>query len=235
MSKLSFFDKKDLTNGIDWFIPCAMNANEISPKANPRLNRIKTVSRVVKYATFVFLALSIAFFLLFFVPISLTSIHKISVWYVLFLYSFQIVVCVWYWKLIQLFRFYERGLIFAAETIRCIKTLGILWVMGWLLLTALHFSSHKPSIRSISPPEDTSASKQTTNSEAFQAASKDVSSSTNSPVVTIKKSYIRIGFFYFDFGAGIDFGSPLIGMIVFLIAWIMDEGRKIQEEQELTV
>jgi hypothetical protein len=22
-----FFDKKDLTNGIDWFIPCAMNAN----------------------------------------------------------------------------------------------------------------------------------------------------------------------------------------------------------------
>ena len=21
---LSFFDKKDLTNGIDWFIPCAM-------------------------------------------------------------------------------------------------------------------------------------------------------------------------------------------------------------------
>jgi hypothetical protein len=24
VSKLSFFDKKDLTNGIDWFIPCAM-------------------------------------------------------------------------------------------------------------------------------------------------------------------------------------------------------------------
>jgi len=28
---LSFFDKKDLTNGIDWFIPCAMNTNEIVP------------------------------------------------------------------------------------------------------------------------------------------------------------------------------------------------------------
>jgi hypothetical protein len=26
---LSFFDKKDLNNGIDWFIPCAMNANQI--------------------------------------------------------------------------------------------------------------------------------------------------------------------------------------------------------------
>jgi hypothetical protein len=212
-----------------------MNANEISPKTNPRLNKIKTVSRVVKYATFIFLALSIAFFLLFFVPISLVSIRKISVWYVLFLYSFQIVVCVWYWKLIQLFRFYEKGLIFAAETIRCIKTLGILWVMGWLLLTGLHFSSHKLSTRSISLPTDVSASSQTAHAEAFQTSPKDVLSSTNSPVVTIKKSYIRIGFFYFDFGTGIDFGSPLIGIIVFLIAWIMDEGRKIQEEQELTV
>jgi hypothetical protein len=230
-----FFDKKDLTNGIDWLIPCVMNSNEILQKTNPRLNKIKTVSRIVKYATFVFLALSIAFFLLFFVPVSLASFHKISIWYVLFLYSFQIVVCFWYWKLIQLFRFYEKGLIFTAETIRCIKTLGILWVMGWLLLTALHFSSHKPSTRSISPPEDASASMQTTNSEAFQVLPKGISSPINSPVVTIKKSYIRIGFFYFDFGTGIDFGSPLIGMIVFLIAWIMDEGRKIQEEQELTV
>jgi hypothetical protein len=24
VSKLSFFDKKDLINGIDWFIPCVM-------------------------------------------------------------------------------------------------------------------------------------------------------------------------------------------------------------------
>ena len=29
-----------------------MNANEISSKANPRLNRIRTVSRLVKYAMF---------------------------------------------------------------------------------------------------------------------------------------------------------------------------------------
>src|ERR1035437_9712420 len=45
---LSFSDKKDLTNGIDWFIPCAMNANEISPKANSRMNRIKIVSRIFR-------------------------------------------------------------------------------------------------------------------------------------------------------------------------------------------
>ena len=39
----------------------------------------------------------------------------------------------------------------------------------------------------------------------------------------------------FDFGTGINFGQLLIGSAIFLIAWIMDEGRKIQEEQELTV
>jgi hypothetical protein len=32
-----------------------------------------------------------------------------------------------------------------------------------------------------------------------------------------------------------DFTKPAIGLSIILIAWIMDEGRKIQEEQELTV
>jgi hypothetical protein len=44
-----------------------------------------------------------------------------------------------------------------------------------------------------------------------------------------------MGFFTFDFGTGIDFGPLLAGAVIILIAWIMDEGRKIQEEQELTV
>jgi hypothetical protein len=44
-----------------------------------------------------------------------------------------------------------------------------------------------------------------------------------------------MGFFSFDFGTGIDFGLFLAGVVIVLIAWIMDEGRKIQEEQELTV
>jgi hypothetical protein len=46
---------------------------------------------------------------------------------------------------------------------------------------------------------------------------------------------IRMGFFSFDFGTGIDFGVLMAGAIIVLVAWIMDEGRKIQEEQELTV
>jgi hypothetical protein len=32
-----------------------------------------------------------------------------------------------------------------------------------------------------------------------------------------------------------DFTKLAIGFLIILIAWIMDEGRKIQEEQELTV
>jgi hypothetical protein len=44
-----------------------------------------------------------------------------------------------------------------------------------------------------------------------------------------------MGFFSFDFGTGINFGLLFAGIVIVLIAWIMDEGRKIQEEQELTV
>jgi hypothetical protein len=33
----------------------------------------------------------------------------------------------------------------------------------------------------------------------------------------------------------INFGLLLAGVIIVIIAWIMDEGRKIQEEQDLTV
>jgi hypothetical protein len=44
-----------------------------------------------------------------------------------------------------------------------------------------------------------------------------------------------MGFFSFDFGTGVDFGLLLAGIVIVLVAWIMDEGRKIQEEQELTV
>ncbi len=35
--------------------------------------------------------------------------------------------------------------------------------------------------------------------------------------------------------ATIFFTQPLIGLVIIFLAWIMDEGRKIQEEQELTV
>ena len=116
-------------------------------------------------------------------------------------------LCIWYWKLSQLFRQYEHGQIFAAETIRCIKVLGWVFVLGWLMTTAGHFMPPAENPLLSLPPGEYS-------------------------VVT--HNY-RADFVSFDFGTGIDFGSLLVGVSVVLAAWITDEGRKIQEEQELTV
>jgi Protein of unknown function (DUF2975) len=181
-----------------------MNANEISSKANPRLNRIRTVSRFVKYTTFAFLIFSVvmSFFMFLSLP---SSFAKAGGWCALFFVLFQIVVCIWYWNLIRLFRCYERGLIFAAETIRCIKILGFLAVIGGMLNAVLRFLPKPPPV--VFPPGTTHSA----------------------------SHIIRVGFFNFDFGTGFDFGLLLGGVVIVLIAWIMDEGRKIQEEQELTV
>jgi hypothetical protein len=127
--------------------------------------------------------------------------------------AIAILLCIWYWKLMGLFRFYEQGLIFSDKTIRCLKILGLLCVAGWMLnslsryLSLLEYQHLKP------PPELL---------HSHVTIAHDI-------------SFNGIGFFSFDFGTGIDFGLLLAGAVIVVIAWIMDEGRKIQEEQELTV
>lgn len=186
-----------------------MNANEISPKTNPRLQRIKVVSRIVRYAILGLFVISIGVFLMATFPTwRLATIKEHPVWFG-FVNLPQVVLWVWYWKLAKLFHFYERGLIFATATIHCIKTLGILCVINWLLLSTYNvwermFPQPQPPIL---PPHVT---------------------------VTVVESSFRMGFFTFSI-AGISFGLLLAGIIIAVIAWIMDEGRKIQEEQELTV
>jgi hypothetical protein len=209
---LLFINKQILAFNAGWFKKHVMNAKEISPKVEVRLQRIKFVSQIAKYICFGFLLFSIGFNLLFFAP-------KATVWRELLLAGFQIILWAWYWKLSRIFRFYERGMIFAAETIRSIKTLGLLWVMGWLLLTILHFSPPAPTqIQAILPPATTS------------------SDGTTRIIKThVTRTHYQMGFFTFNFGTGIDFGPLLAGAVIILIAWIMDEGRKIQEEQALTV
>jgi hypothetical protein len=210
---LSFSDKQILTFKTGWLKRHVMNAKEIFPKVEVRLQRIKFVSRIAKYICFGFLLFSIGFNLLFFAP-------KATVWRELLLAGFQIILLAWYWKLSRVFRFYERGMIFAAETIRSIKTLGLLWVMGWLFLTVLHFSPPAPTqIQAILPPATTSSDGTTRIIKAH----------------VTRTYYYQMGFFTFNFGTGIDFGPLLAGAVIILIAWIMDEGRKIQEEQALTV
>ena len=190
-----------------------MNTNEISPKAGSRLSRIKTVSRIARYICFVFLVFSIGFDVLF----SSSALIR-HPWPGLLMTLFQIILLFWYWKLSRLFRFYERGMIFAAETIHCIRTLGLLWVIGWMLLTAWHFAPHStPNSQIVLPPETTSAD------------------GTTHIIGHVTTRAYRMGFFTFNFGTAIDFGPLLAGAVIILIAWIMDEGRKIQEEQALTV
>jgi hypothetical protein len=129
-------------------------------------------------------------------------------WRSTFSLLFSFVIWLWYWKLSRLFRLFERGLIFAAETIRCFKILALLCVIGWILALLIEslpgppFPSHAAL-----PPGAT----------------------------IVHTSVSHFGFFSFEFGIGVNFGLLFVGITIFLIAWIMDEGRKIQEEQELTV
>ena len=158
-----------------------------------------------------------------------------QVWHNWFWILYQISMWFWYWKLARLFGFYERGLIFAEETIRCIKILGLLCVIGWLLGTAAHLVS--PPARpgqTVGPPR---------NSSLVQPPIGMVVATNDYPIYFSRTPILTrpsigthyLGFFSFDLGTGINFGPFCIGVIIILIAWIMEEGRKIQEEQELTV
>jgi len=206
---LSFHDNKYLNNGIGWSINCAMNANEISPKINFRMNRIKIVSRIVRLVTLLLFIFTLVNSMLFIVPSWFPTAIKEHPVHLAINFLVQIVLWVWYWKLAKLFHFYECGLIFATETIRCIKTLGLLCVMNWLLASASRLSSHPAPL----PPQ-------------FPVP-------PGVEVLLVKTSF-SISFFSFSI-AGINFGPLLAGVVIVIIAWIMDEGRKIQEEQELTV
>ena len=98
-------------------------------------------------------------------------------------------------------------MIFATATIRCIKTLGLLCGINWLIIFLLRlFSDHSEPLFLHVPP-------------GYQ--------------VHIVDARINLSFFSFSLG-GINLGLLLAGIVIVLVAWIMDEGRKIQEEQELT-
>ena len=184
-----------------------MNANEISSKASVRLRRIKIVSRRFRECVRAWLAIIIGQLCPY---MYLPLFHKKAPYSysirTLMIYFLMIVLTgFWYGKLAQLFHFYERGLIFHPATIRCIKILGYFCVINWIFIFAHKWLEH--SAVHHPPPL---------------------------PGVVVVESTLNFGFFTFSF-AGINLGMLLAGMVIVVIAWIMDEGRKIQEEQELTV
>ena len=197
---LSFFDKKDLTNGIDWFIPCAMNTNEISPKAGSRLNRIKIISRIFRVLIGILVVLMMLMSALFFLasvkllvsgPPMVDTLHISFSPHQAYTSPFNVPLPVLLIGAVQLglggcglillnrlFKLYERGDFFKTENIRCIKFLGLIVIGIWLTQTILELMAHQNNLEA---------------------------------------------------------SGLVYGVLIVFIAWIMDEGRKIQEEQELTV
>ena len=192
--------------------------NKAGDSFNARLQRIKTVSRVVRRVILGLFVFTVGYFLFHQFVMSSPQYWVAQHWLdkpgqFLTMILLEGVLCFWYWKLAQLFQFYERGLIFATETIRCIKTLGLLCVVNWV------FASAGLALRHFSPPTP------------VPAIPPDV---IRRVVPTMVPSSFSMGFFSFSIGV-INVGLLLAGIIIVIIAWIMDEGRKMREEQELTV
>jgi len=191
-----------------------MNTSGTSPQVDSqtRLQRIKVVSRFGQAMVLAVLVFNLGLSLFF------SNGSSASQWTLRggLMLAFKAVLLVWFWQWFVLFGQYARGRIFDAPAIRRLKFLGTLWIAGWLLVTAAHYAS----IPAINPPSSLTASAPATTG--------------SHPVSVVKHSY-HFGFFSFDFGTGLDFGGLFAGAVIVIVAWIMDEGRKINEEQELTV
>ncbi len=173
-----------------------MTANEIPPKADLRLNRIKRIVRVIRFLTSATIILDIVFGSVFLADLAgagfLPPGIKVSFSPCL-TYSapFQIPMVALVLALLRaglffagaliLFRLldlFEGGKFFTAQNVHYVKLLGWLVLMNWVVERLLDAVA-----RALSPD----------------------------PV------------------------GLAAGLLIVLIAWIMDEGRKMQEEQELTV
>jgi hypothetical protein len=192
---LSFFDKKDLTNGIDGFILCAMNANEISPKANFRMNRIQKIGALLR--TFFFIA-ALFFWVLGICYILFSILNPnnfVETWrFFFFVYAAE---CVLAYKL---FSIYARGDLFAADAVRYVRGIGVVTFLIGIGEIHRHFVGFL-------------------NHADYFVGSLSVKGILGLFILGFLELFLNL----------------VPGFVIIFIAWIMDEGRKIQEEQELTV
>ena len=187
-----------------------MNANEISPKANVRLNRIRIVSQVLKALLLLYFVFPLSYFAYFHPFLNKTQDGWKTVWgtYATFseipliakiiiglaagLILAAVAACY------QLLCLYEKGIFFSARNVRLLGRIGylavsykLLGVVGNLLISAWNGW---------------------------------IGSFPFYPIlIWVDICQLAI--------------SPLIigGLFLIVVSRIMDEGRKIQEEQELTV
>jgi hypothetical protein len=174
-----------------------MNANEISPKANVRMNRIQKVSKHLR----LILQYGIPLWFLFGLVLGVLADYRIKIpsfshasnsapvlagtdFHLVFpLYSclLLVVFLFWYRTVVKLFGFFEKGILFTAETVRCMQILGSIYFARFFLELIFQFLVQNPAL------------------------------------IRSRLSDLFTGFF------------------IFFIGWLIDEARKIREEQELTV
>lgn len=182
-----------------------MNANDASLKANPRLNRIQKISRILKVCVLFYLLFRLCFLVFTFKSIHLPSgmlsvsafdvtITGPPVWnvdlplalswaasaviYLLGVISFYRLLCL-----------YEKGIFFSAVNVSEMKRLG-----------------------------------------SYMAVYAILAAASDAIFTIILTRGLRWMLLMEAFSPWI-----LVGGAIYIIAWIMDEGRKIQEEQALTV
>jgi hypothetical protein len=206
-----FVDKQDLTNGIHWFISCAMNANEIIPyvvffsifaaltvwrkkrftEVKPsklRLELIKEYGHQLSIAAFTAAVLGMlgTLLLIFFLIRNGTIFnlpqHRLLGDFGVIVFVFTLTVGAWFAH--KLFQQYSRGKLFTTEVVQNIYQVGRFYIFAIVEKYFLDGIWEKQHLQPLS-------------------------------------SFIPIPLF--------------AGGLIFFIAWILDEGRKIQEEQELTV
>ena len=171
-----------------------MNTNEISPKANFRMNRIQKIGALLRTVFFIAALLFWILGIIYIVTSILNPSNFSETWrFLLFAYAVE---CVFAYKLFSL---YAHGDLFAATAVRYIRWIGIItFVMGFESLFDKFF--------------------RLLDTDYFVGCS------------SVK------GILGLFFGIPLElFLNFIPGFIIIFIAWIMDEGRKIQEEQELTV
>ena len=192
-----------------------MNSNEVDSKTNTRLNRIKFVSRIFRVSNGVIAGLGVLLAIWFvvapeYLPDGLVQIafspHQA------YISPFHIPLPVLFLGIIEfclggaglfllnlLFKYFERGIFFKTENIRCVKFLGPIVVGLWFTQTILELMAHQ----GLKGP------------------------GTVYPFLSLVFGSYQVHLTHI-------FGL-LFGILLVFIAWIMDEGRKIQEEQALTI
>ena len=173
-----------------------MNANEMTPKTNARMNRIQKVSKCIR----LFLQYGIPLLIVGTFGLGLLAAYHIinlsqpahpvaglddsahvgavGLWGVLAL----IVYFLWYRTALKLFGFFEKGILFTAETVRCIQIMGVIYFVRFLVQLIL---------LAVPSPD--------------------------------------------NHWRTMNFSDLFTSFLIIFIGWLIDEARKIREEQELTV